>query len=102
MLDSFNFVVPAEAGIHFDLFKNQWIPAFAGMTNKRRLPQNSRCPAKACTQRRFGKRHGISTFAEETKFPAIAGMTTLPNSDYWKFPNPAQSVPVAILTPART
>jgi len=27
------FVIPAEAGIHFDaVAKAQWIPAFAGMT----------------------------------------------------------------------
>ena len=25
-------VIPAKAGIHFATVKNQWIPAFAGMT----------------------------------------------------------------------
>ena len=30
------FVIPAKAGIHFDLaFKARWIPAFAGMTPKK-------------------------------------------------------------------
>jgi hypothetical protein len=29
-------VIPAKAGIHFDLaFKAGWIPAFAGMTSKK-------------------------------------------------------------------
>jgi hypothetical protein len=29
-------VIPAKAGIHFATVKNQWIPAFAGMTILRR------------------------------------------------------------------
>jgi hypothetical protein len=31
--DAPNTVIPAKAGIHFATVKNQWIPAFAGMTN---------------------------------------------------------------------
>jgi hypothetical protein len=27
-------VIPAKAGIHFELTVATWIPAFAGMTNK--------------------------------------------------------------------
>ena len=30
----FNAVIPAKAGIHFELTVATWIPAFAGMTNK--------------------------------------------------------------------
>jgi len=26
------YVIPAKAGIHFATIKNEWIPAFAGMT----------------------------------------------------------------------
>jgi hypothetical protein len=31
-----NNVIPAKAGIHFATVKTQWIPAFAGMTNRNR------------------------------------------------------------------
>jgi len=35
MLHHFSFVIPAKAGIQRARRKSFWIPAFAGMTNKR-------------------------------------------------------------------